>query len=649
MGQKDRAPRQGRRCTAAPWLFVALLVLSACRPRFLTRTGIDLAGPPPAPPPVAAEVLPPETGQPVADAAIPFDEPMRLRNRRDLDPWDLSLQEAVFLALSHAEVIRQNSQFLAPNNPLLRSPDGTPTIYDPSLQQSGVLFGQRGVEAALSDFDTQFTTRMVWGNNEQIQNNPFTAGGLPAGATLDEDTAQFQAAIRKQFATGGQIGLSHSWNYSSNNSLGRLFPSAYDGNVKAEFRQPLLAGAGADVTRISGPVSDDIQGVTGVQQGVLIAKINGDITLTDFEINVTTFLRDVERQYWQLYVAYRSVEAEIDGLKAAREVYDVVKVRSEAGAPGGGEARLVEAREGVLQSEQRSFKALDDLYAAEAQMRLLMGLPVNDGRFLRPIERPISAEISYHWESSLGEALVRRPELRRQKWVVKSEQLQLSAAENLARPRFDFVASGQANGFGNDLVGPVDAPGTNRELGSAYHRLMGLGETGWTAGFEYSQALGRRYVLTQVRNHEIRVAKALKILQAQETEISHELAAAFRDVDRTWIQSGTQQALVKNSRLRVEVARQEYVANRDGTAFLSLDALNRARDTLTQAETNAARSQVEYTLALTEIEYRCGRLLQCDNVTLQEGPHTTRPQVRHLPIPEHLPWTAAPDPEEFRE
>lgn len=62
-----------------------------------------------------------------------------------------------------------------------------------------------------------------------------------------------------------------------------------------------------------------------------------------------------------------------------------------------------------------------------------------------------------------------------------------------------------------------------------------------------------------------------------------------------------------------------YVANRDGTAFLSLEALNRARETLTQAEINQARAQTEYTMALTEVEYRCGRLLLFNNVMLHEG------------------------------
>lgn len=625
MGQRDRSTDWSTRWISAAGLLLLIACISSCRQghwfdRPSPILSEDVAG--------SAEVVPELESVAETTAtfeAVPVDEPLRLRNRRDLDPWDLTLQETIFLALSHAEIIRQNGQFLSPQNPLLRSPDGVSSRFDPALQASGVLFGQRGVEAALSDFDTQFTTRTIWGSNEQIQNNVFTSGGLPAGATLSEDTAQFQAALQKHLATGGQIGVSNNWNYSSNNSLGRLFPSVYEGNLRADFRQPLLAGGGTEFTRIAGPISDDIQGVTGVQQGVLIAQINSDITLTDFELNVTSFLRDVERQYWQLYLAYSTIDAELDGLKVARDVLRVVQTRSDANAPGGGAARVIEARDGVLQSQQRAHEALDSLYAAEAQLRLLMGLSVNDGCFIRPADHPVAAEISHDWCASLGAALARRPELRRQKWVVKSAELQLIAAENLVRPRLDFVASAQSNGFGNDLIGTGAAPGTTRALGSATGRLLNFSETGWTAGFEYSQPIGRRYAHTQVRNQELRLAKAMKILQAQETEVSHELAAAFRDVDRIWLALQNQRAVVHNARLRLEVARAEYEANRDGTAYLSLEALNRARDSLTQTEINLARNQIDYTQALTEVEYRCGRLLEFDNVMLTEGFGVPRP------------------------
>jgi outer membrane protein TolC len=612
---------------ALRWAILGSFLLSSCQGRWGRRGSKELA--------VSADsqyaatqmvenVSFEDVAVPPAPAMMMTDEPLRLRNRRDLDPWDLSLQETLFIALSNAEIIRQNGQFLNPNNALLRSPDSIVSTMDPAIQQSGVLFGQRGVEAALSDFDAQFTTRMVWGRNAQIQNNPFTAGGIPAGQTLTEETGQFQSSFQKRFATGGQASVSHNWNYSGSNAQGRLFPSVYEGNIRTEFRQPLLAGGGVEFTRIAGPVSDNIQGVTGVQQGVVICRINGEIAVTDFEINVTTFLRDVELQYWRLYIAYRTIDSELEALRSARETLQVTQSRADAQAPGGGSGRLVESRDAVLQSEQRSREALNNLYSSEAELRLLLGLQVSDGRFIRPVDGPITADLTPDWDLQLGTALTRRPELRRQKWSVKSTELQLVAAENLARPRFDFVASSQTNGFGNDLLGPSDAPGTNRPLGNAYERLLGFQETGWNLGFEYSSPIGLRFAHTQVRNQELRLAKAMKLLKAQETEISHEVAAAFRDIDRTALSVRNQYALVENSRIRLEVAEQEYEANREGTAFLTLDALNRARDALTQSEIQYARSQVEYTMAITDLYYRTGRLMEYDSVILSEGPGCVR-------------------------
>ncbi len=77
--------------------------------------------------------------------AILAPEPTRLRSNKELVPWDLTLQEVVFYALSNAQVIRQSGQFLSPNNALLRSPDGVPTAYDTAIQSSGVLFGHAAI------------------------------------------------------------------------------------------------------------------------------------------------------------------------------------------------------------------------------------------------------------------------------------------------------------------------------------------------------------------------------------------------------------------------------------------------------------------------------------------------------------------------
>ena len=110
-----------------------------------------------------------------------------------------------------------------------------------------MLFGGRGVEAALADFDAQLTTSMTWGKDERLQNNPFF-GGTPGG-TLTEDTGVFRNQLSKTFGAGGAFTVANDWNYSGTNVANQLFPSSYTGNIRAEFRQPLWAGAGTRFTR----------------------------------------------------------------------------------------------------------------------------------------------------------------------------------------------------------------------------------------------------------------------------------------------------------------------------------------------------------------------------------------------------------------
>ena len=59
---------------------------------------------------------------------------------------------------------------------------------------------------------------------------------------------------------------------------------------------------------------------------------------------------------------------------------------------------------------------------------------------IRPADEPIASEIVPDWKSSLTEALTERLELRKQKWNIKSLELQLKAARSLTKPRLDFIS-----------------------------------------------------------------------------------------------------------------------------------------------------------------------------------------------------------------
>ena len=220
-----------------------------------------------------------------------------MEDRKD-EIWDLPLNDCVQAALLHSRVIRSRAGFLSPGNSILNSPERTASIYDPSIQETGVLFGGRGVEAALAAFDADFTTTAKWGRNEQIQNNSFGGGaGLGGGSTLASDSANVNSTLAKSFSYGGTLALNQTVNYAANNSPSNLFPSVYTGNVGATYQHPLLAGSGAEFTRIAGPISNSFGGLSGVNQGVVIARINQDISLADFEANLINLVRDVQSSY----------------------------------------------------------------------------------------------------------------------------------------------------------------------------------------------------------------------------------------------------------------------------------------------------------------------------------------------------------------
>ena len=118
------------------------------------------------------------------------------------------------------------------------------------------------------------------------------------------------------FADSSSITLNHNWNYALTNLPSQLFPSSYVGLLELEFRRPLFAGAGAEFTRIAGPIGRNLRGVSGVNQGVSIARINNDISIADFQANVRNMLKDVEDSYWDLYLAYRSFGRAFCGVRA---------------------------------------------------------------------------------------------------------------------------------------------------------------------------------------------------------------------------------------------------------------------------------------------------------------------------------------------
>ena len=169
--------------------------------------------------------------------------PRTTENPGNQEPLDMTLAEATRLAFANSEVIRNLG------GGVVAAPAGTTTMFNPALVESDP-YGS--VEAALSAFDTQLTSALFWNKIDRGFGQVLSGFPLPAVQQL---ASYYQLEMAKTAATGSRFALRHHVNYNREYDLTdpTRFPSVWNLDYEAEFRQPLLRGAGVEFNRIAGP------------------------------------------------------------------------------------------------------------------------------------------------------------------------------------------------------------------------------------------------------------------------------------------------------------------------------------------------------------------------------------------------------------
>jgi len=580
----------------------------------------------------------PDTCQEPLDEAAGASEPLTLTNPNFDEIWELSLEEAVRTALENGKVLRNlGGRFASFGGPrpqtgeppvsLLTAPQATPTVYDPAIVETDPF---RGVESALALFDAQLSSSLTWDRLNKPQNIDLGVGSAVFPRVLIGDTGNWRTGLTKRTATGATFGFANETIYDNNNSPIReqnppgsgnvVVPSTWTTNYDFTFNQPLLQGAGATYNRIAGPdFFDNIYGRPNFR-GVLLARVNADISLADFEAGVRNLVSDTEQSYWELYFAYRNLEARKAGRDSALEAWRKVHALYVEQSRGGEADKEAQAREQYFFFRSEVEQALTDVYRAENRLRFMMGISPSDGRLIRPSDEPTTARITFDWQQALVEALSRSAELRKQKWVIKQRELELIAAKNLILPRLDLVGRWRFLGMGQELINqnynPYEAAAADPLQGSdAYSTLFSGQFQEWQAGAQFLMPLGFRRELATVRHHQLQLAKARAQLQDEELEVSHALVDAVRNVDTNFALAQTNFNRRVAAERQVEAVQAAYDAN-----TVTLDQLLDAQRRRAEAESAYYRSLVDYNRSISQLHYRKGSLLEYNGVFLAEGP-----------------------------
>ena len=518
-------------------------------------------------------------------------------SKPDFDkPWDLTLQEAVQTALRNSKVIR-NLGSVTPfgfADGLSGRTAGATTVYDPAIFETDP---RSGVLAALAEFDAQFTTSMFWQKSDRPQNVSTSEFGF-VPFNYQQDQGQIDMSLSKKAATGTQFSLRNQTIYDQNNrGFGRALPSDWYTAIEGEVNHPLLRGNGTMVNRIP----------------LLLARINTDVSVAMFESAVRNMVLDIENTYWDLYTAYRNLEA----AKIARDSAQVTwKIAYEKMVGG------IETAQAEAQAQEQYFffqaqveTAWNDLLKAEQSMRWLMGLSPTDGRVIRPSDEPAQAKVVFDWQQSHEEALIRSVELRQQKWSIKRRELELKLARHNTLPQVNLVAMYRWLGYGDQLIGSRNGLDFVAPDSNAVEGLTSGNYQEFRVGIDIRPPkFGARAEFAALRNAELNLKRDVARLEDMELNTSHLLTTAMKGLDYTHRQAQLHYNRWAISKKEVDSAVALY---RGGKT--TLDQVLQSQRRHAQAQTDYYRALGSYSKAIADVHYRKGSLLNYNDIHLSEG------------------------------
>ncbi|MEM6471158.1 MAG: TolC family protein [Planctomycetota bacterium] len=545
--------------------------------------------------------------------AVPFS--LRGANADDWvapEPWDLTIDQAIQIALANSTVLRSLGA------QVIQSPGATPTIYTPAITSTD---GVTGIEAALSAFDAQLRSDLFYEDNDRVLNNEFVGGGVNF---FKQYLTTLESSISKQSAVGTQFTLRHDIEGDLNNSERNLIVDrAWTYNLESEIRQPLLQGRGSYFNRVAGP-----NATPGVYNGVVIARLNADISVADLQIALRDYLSDVENAYWDLHFAYMDLAVKTKARDRSLNTYQLLKARADL--PGAEKDKLAQAKEQYFRFEQEvqnalagqltigtrgfngsgggTFQGSGGVYVNERRLRLIMGLPINDGRLIRTASDPSSAQITFDWNDVISNAISRRTELHSQQLTVEKSEHELAASRNFLLPRLDAVGRYRYRGIGERLYDPVVTISGSQEESDTHE---------WLVGMSYTQSVGRRQAYAAIRNAQLRVSRERALLEELTRQVTHSTSNALAECDRAY-------EVMRVAINRERAAQDQYdilngEAKKELRRQFDFNALLDSERRFAEAETAANRARIQYALALKNLNFEMGALLEYFNIHLTEN------------------------------
>lgn len=441
-----------------------------------------------------------------------------------------------------------------------------------------------GILEAQAEFDPAAFMESKFVRTSEPVGDQLTTGGPPR---FRESDWTYVAGIRRRDIRGGQLEASQRIGYLDSNST--FLTPTQQGNARltVSFEQPLLRGGGKLYN-------------TSL---VLLAEIDTRVAHSQTTRDTQSYLLDVHRSYWELYLQRAVLLQMRRSLERALVIQNRLRERQDFDSTPG---QVVIAEAAVESRRSKLVRAAAAVQNAQARIGALVNSPmfVEQHRLeILPAVLPRTDYLSVSLEDALVTALHHRPEVNELVGQLDATRVRLEVARNELLPALSVVLEAYVSGLqGNSAVG------------DALRNQFRVGEPGYSAGLLFEVPLFNRAANARHERRQREMSQLTHRFNAFMANLKAEVEIAVREVSTTFgeVQSKYKSMVAAAREVDSTTQRFELLPGEDRAASLLLQDLLLAQERLSAEEFAFVEAQIAYAVAQVELKRATGVLLEYD-------------------------------------
>ena len=461
---------------------------------------------------------------------------------------------------------------------------------DIHLDRYQIDLAEDNLQRVLTPFDPLLTSSY----SDQRTKSP-TSTQLQGASILDTLTQETQIGYSQTFQTGTNFQGSFLADKSSTNSSFNFLNPSIATTLQFAVTQPLLRNFGLFPNRAP----------------ILIAQRNLKQAHASFLGEVNDIIQQIVGNYWNVVLARENLSVQQKSLDEAQKSYEHDKKALSLGALPPldiyrSESQVALRRVGVIQAEYALKQAAD-------QFRQGIGADIDPATRVVDLDLtdrpdPVGELPNVDIPTALARAIANRPELEAAHQALAADELSVRLAHNNLKPDLELSGFYSGNGLAGNQVG-VGNTGLGNTLSQSFRFIY--------------PAYGATLSLSlPVRNHNAEANLADALVSRRHDQYQERQSDQNITLDVTTAVHALEAAKLgmEAAKVAVDLAKETLHADERkyelGTEqiFFVLDAQTQ----LAQAELNLIQSQVNFQLAVTQVDHATGDLLEHHHVQVAE-------------------------------